>query len=76
MSLIWTLPSLSLTNFQYADNEDARQYDRRLRGPVDERRELAINPETGAQALNQWPFLTLAKNAQVSKITLLQKTLA
>jgi len=31
----------------YADNEDARQYDRRLRGPVDERRELAINPETG-----------------------------
>lgn len=31
----------------YADNEDARQYDRRLRGPVDERRELAINPQTG-----------------------------
>jgi hypothetical protein len=31
----------------YADNEDARQYDRRLRGPIDERRELAINPETG-----------------------------
>ena len=31
----------------YADNIDARQYDRRLRGPVDERRELAINPETG-----------------------------
>ena len=31
----------------YADNEDARQYDRRLRGPVDERRELGVNPETG-----------------------------
>ncbi|KAL8673049.1 MAG: hypothetical protein Q9168_002511 [Polycauliona sp. 1 TL-2023] len=31
----------------YADNLDARQYDRRLRGPVDERRELAINPQTG-----------------------------
>ena len=31
----------------YADNQDARQYDRRLRGPVDEERELAIDPETG-----------------------------
>ncbi|KIW70075.1 hypothetical protein PV04_02383 [Phialophora macrospora] len=31
----------------YADNQDARQYDRRLRGPVDERRELSINPSTG-----------------------------
>ncbi|EXJ95082.1 hypothetical protein A1O1_00200 [Capronia coronata CBS 617.96] len=31
----------------YADNQDARQYDRRLRGPVDERRELSINPQTG-----------------------------
>ncbi|KAK1970591.1 heterokaryon incompatibility protein Het-C [Colletotrichum sublineola] len=31
----------------YADNEDARQYDRRLRGPVDENVELAIDPETG-----------------------------
>ncbi|KAI9727427.1 MAG: hypothetical protein M1835_003733, partial [Candelina submexicana] len=29
----------------YADNVDARQYDRRLRGPVDERRELSIDPE-------------------------------
>jgi len=36
-----------LTYLQYADNLDARQYDRRLRGPVDERRELAINPQTG-----------------------------
>ena len=31
----------------YADNVDARQYDRRLRGPVDERTELAVDPETG-----------------------------
>ena len=31
----------------YADNLDARQYDRRLRGPIDERRELSINLQTG-----------------------------
>ncbi|KAF1955195.1 Het-C-domain-containing protein [Byssothecium circinans] len=31
----------------YADNLDARQYDRRLRGPVDERRELGIDQRTG-----------------------------
>jgi hypothetical protein len=31
----------------YADNLDARQYDRRLRAPVDERRELAIDQRTG-----------------------------
>lgn len=31
----------------YADNEDARRYDRRLRGPVNERVELAIDEETG-----------------------------
>ncbi|KAK0117956.1 hypothetical protein ONS95_012268 [Cadophora gregata] len=31
----------------YADNIDATQYDRRLRGPVDERVELAIDPYTG-----------------------------
>jgi len=31
----------------YADNIDARQYDRRLRGPVDERVELAIDERTG-----------------------------
>jgi hypothetical protein len=31
----------------YADNEDATQYDRRLRGPVDEERELAVDQETG-----------------------------
>ncbi|EME46452.1 hypothetical protein DOTSEDRAFT_70448 [Dothistroma septosporum NZE10] len=31
----------------YADNLDARQYDSRLRGPVDERRELSIDERTG-----------------------------
>lgn len=31
----------------YADNEDARQYDQRLREPVDERRELSIDKDTG-----------------------------
>ena len=31
----------------YADNLDVRQYNRRLRGPVDERREPAVNPQTG-----------------------------
>lgn len=31
----------------YADNEDARRYDRRLRGPVDEETELGIDPYTG-----------------------------
>ncbi|OWP02310.1 hypothetical protein B2J93_1272 [Marssonina coronariae] len=31
----------------YADNIDATQYDRRLRGPVDERVELAVDPQTG-----------------------------
>lgn len=30
----------------YADNIDARQYDRRLRGPVDPR-ELQVDPRTG-----------------------------
>lgn len=31
----------------YADNEDARKYDSRLRGPVDEGKELAIDERTG-----------------------------
>jgi len=31
----------------YADNEDATQYDTRLRAPVDERTELAVDPESG-----------------------------
>ncbi|KAF7532790.1 hypothetical protein G7Z17_g13597 [Cylindrodendrum hubeiense] len=31
----------------YAENVDARQYDRRLRGPINEQRELSIDPESG-----------------------------
>ena len=31
----------------YAENEDATQYDSRLRGPIDEETELAIDPNTG-----------------------------
>ena len=34
----------------YADNIDARQYDRRLRAPVDERRELSVDPRTGLKS--------------------------
>ncbi|OGM43205.1 putative cell cycle control protein TINC [Aspergillus bombycis] len=30
----------------YAEGEDARDYDHRLRGPVDEERELSVNPMT------------------------------
>jgi hypothetical protein len=36
-----------LTVQDYADNLDARDYDRRLRGPVDERRELSVDERTG-----------------------------
>jgi hypothetical protein len=31
----------------YAEGEDARDYDRRLRCPVDEERELSIDSRTG-----------------------------
>ncbi|KKK27363.1 hypothetical protein ARAM_006669, partial [Aspergillus rambellii] len=31
----------------YGEGEDAREYDSRLRGPIDEERELAIDPRTG-----------------------------
>jgi hypothetical protein len=31
----------------YAEGEDARNYDRRLRGPVDKNRELSVDPRTG-----------------------------
>ncbi|EER25810.1 hypothetical protein D8B26_004077 [Coccidioides posadasii str. Silveira] len=31
----------------YAEGDDARRYDRRLRGPIDEERELAIDTRTG-----------------------------
>lgn len=36
-----------LTYQDYADNIDARDYDRRLRGPIDERRELSVDERTG-----------------------------
>lgn len=38
---------LSNTFQDYADNEDARTYDSRLRAPVDEGKELAVDHETG-----------------------------
>ena len=47
----------------YADNLDARRYDRRLRGPVDERRELAIDQRTGLKtyiASEDWGINTSA----------------
>lgn len=47
------MPYPLLNCLQYAENEDARQYDRRLRGPIDERRELAVNPENG-----NWRFIS------------------
>ena len=62
-----------LSHNQYADNEDARQYDRRLRGRVDERRELAINPQTG---MSQRPVILPSLDQKVSRITLLRRTLA
>jgi hypothetical protein len=34
----------------YAAGEDARKYDSRLRGPVDEQRELAVDPRSGMKA--------------------------
>ncbi|KAJ6121439.1 hypothetical protein N7512_003904 [Penicillium capsulatum] len=33
----------------YAEGDDARNYDRRLRGPVDEERELSIDPRTASE---------------------------
>ena len=47
----------------YADNLDARQYDPRLRGPVDERRELAIDERSGLKtyiASEDWGINTSA----------------
>jgi hypothetical protein len=38
---------LILTLQDYADNLDARDYDARLRAPVDERRELSVDERTG-----------------------------
>lgn len=47
----------------YADNEDARQYDRRLRGPIDEERELAIDPQLGLKAYIASENLGIATSA-------------
>ncbi|KAL9040693.1 MAG: hypothetical protein Q9214_004382, partial [Letrouitia sp. 1 TL-2023] len=47
----------------YADNIDARQYDRRLRGPVDERRELSINPQSGLKSYIASENLGIATSA-------------
>lgn len=47
----------------YADNIDARKYDPRLRGPIDERRELAINPDTGIKNYIASEHLGIATSA-------------
>jgi hypothetical protein len=36
----------------YAEGEDARRYDRRLRGPIDEERELSVDPRTGGKTFS------------------------
>lgn len=43
----------------YGDGEDASKYDPRLRGPVDERRELAIDEKTGMSDSRVEPFTTI-----------------
>jgi hypothetical protein len=49
----------------YADNMDARQYDTRLRGPVDERRELSINPQTGLKNYIATEDIGIATSAEL-----------
>jgi Heterokaryon incompatibility protein Het-C len=49
----------------YADNLDARQYDTRLRGPVDERRELSINPQTGLKNYIATEGIGIATSAEL-----------
>lgn len=51
----------------YADNEDATQYDRRLRGPVNEEVELGIDEETGMKnyiANERLDIMTSAKHVR------------
>ncbi|KAK3330124.1 heterokaryon incompatibility protein Het-C [Apodospora peruviana] len=51
----------------YADNEDARNYDHRLRGPINEEVELAIDPETGMKnyiAKERAGFMTSAEHVR------------
>ncbi|KEQ77772.1 Het-C-domain-containing protein, partial [Aureobasidium namibiae CBS 147.97] len=49
----------------YADNEDARQYDRRLRAPVDEQRELSIDERTGLKNYIASEDLGITTSAQL-----------
>jgi hypothetical protein len=49
----------------YADNEDARQYDRRLRAPVDEERELSIDERTGLKNYIASEDLGITTSAQL-----------
>src|SRR5438876_3601723 len=49
----------------YADNIDARQYDTRLRGPVDERRELSIDPQTGLKNYIATEGIGIATSAEL-----------
>ncbi|KAI0158079.1 heterokaryon incompatibility protein Het-C-domain-containing protein [Xylariaceae sp. FL1272] len=57
----------------YADNQDARQYDRRLRGPIDEEVELAVDESTGMKnyianerdgSSRRRPFMTSAQHVR------------
>lgn len=49
----------------YADNEDARKYDRRLRGPIDEERELSIDERTGLKNYIASEDLGITTSAQL-----------
>lgn len=49
----------------YADNEDARQYDRRLRAPVDEERELSIDERSGLKNYIASEDLGITTSAQL-----------
>ncbi|KAH0550880.1 hypothetical protein GP486_007757 [Trichoglossum hirsutum] len=49
----------------YADNIDARQYDRRLRGPVDERRELSVDNQTGLKNYIATEGIGIATSAEL-----------
>ena len=42
----------------YGEGVDGRDYDRRLRGPVDERRELAVDHRTGTTPWRNAQFIS------------------
>ncbi|CAM1504461.1 Fc.00g020520.m01.CDS01 [Cosmosporella sp. VM-42] len=51
----------------YAENIDARQYDRRLRGPIDEEAELSVDPNSGMKnyiANERMRIMTSAKHVR------------